>query len=163
MSSPIIKDVEAATFSFGLAFEIEGDMDAKFTMIEEMVELLKVKKKNMEESFLEGKAEFSQNLYHGILTTLGITICDEKNFKMFHKQDKVRLSLIYKKLISQIIEVINFAKTIISKTTETFILDNDDTKNQILKVRAKQYKKIIDRLDSANTLLDATTEGETED
>lgn len=163
MSSPIIKDVEAATFSFGLAFEIEQDLDAKFKMIEDMVELLKTKKKTMEEAFLEGKAEFSQNLYHGILTTLGITICDENNFKAFHKHDKARLSKIYKTLINEIIEVINFAKAIISKSTMTFILDNEDTRNQILKVRAKQYRKIIDRLDSANTLLDATTEGEDEE
>ena len=128
-----------------------------------MVELLRTKKIAMEDGFLEGKAEFSQHLYHGVLTILGITICDEKNFKVFHKHDKARVSTIYKTIITLIIEVINFAKTIISQSTQTFILDNEDTRNQILKLRAKQYKKVIGKLESANTLIDVTTETEGED
>jgi len=162
-SSPIIKDVEAATYSYALAFEIESSMDQKFIMIDEMVQSLHDKKQKMEEAFLEGKAEFSQNLYHGILTTLGITICEESNFKILFKHDKDRLSAIYKRLIHLSIEVINFAKTIISVSEQTFILDNEDTRNQILKIRAKEYKKIIEKLESANTLLDATTEGDEEE
>lgn len=162
-SSPIIKDVEAATYSYALAFEIERSVDQKFGMIDEMVQSLHDKKQKMEEAFLEGKAEFSQNLYHGILTTLGITVCEESNFKVLFKHDKNRLSAIYKRVINLSIEVINFAKTIISQSEQTFILDNEDTRNQILKIRAKEYKKIIEKLESANTLLDATTEGEDEE
>jgi hypothetical protein len=163
MSSPVIKDVEASTYSFGLAYEMEQSVDKKFEMMENMVKLLKEKKTAMESSFFEGKAEFAQSLYHGILTTLSLTICEKKNYVTFFENDKERLKKIYKEIIVQIIEVINFAKAIISKSTETFILDNEDTRNQILKVRKVDYKKIIDKLDSANTLLNARNQEQDQD
>lgn len=158
MSSPVIKDVEAATYSFGLAFELEEETETKFSMIEEMLQLLQEKKQMMENSFLEGKSEFAQSLYHGILTTLSITLCDRNNFKIYYKADAQRLKAIFKTLMEEMTNIINFAKAIISKSTETFILDNEDTRNQIIQMRKNDYKKIIDKLDSANTLLDAHNE-----
>ena len=162
MSSPVIRDVEASTYSFGLYYQLEQDIGAKMSMIEEMVELLRTRKSTMEASFLSGKAEFAQSLYHGILTTLGIIACDEATFVEFFSFDQNRLSKIYKKIIAQIVEIINFSKTVISKSSQTFILDNEDTRNQILKLRKNDYKKIIDKLDSANTLLDAHTQDQNE-
>ena len=162
MASPVIKDVEASTYSFGLFYEMEKDLGKKFEMMEDMVKELKEKKAMMEESFLEGKGEFSQSLYHGILTTLSITICEESTFKEFYAFDKARLEELYHLIIIQIIEIINFSKNVILKSTETFILDNKDTKNQIINQRKKDYQKIIEKLDSGNTLLDAHNEGEEE-
>lgn len=56
------------------------------------------------------------------------------------------------------ISIIRFATAVLSNSTSTFILDDEDTRNQILRLRKKEMTTALEKLDSANTLLDARQE-----
>jgi hypothetical protein len=154
LSSPVIRDIEAATYSLSLLFERCESVNDKLTFVESLVNDLSTKQNIMKESFFEGKKEFTDNLFHGLLPTLGIVLGEWGNFSSLAKGDRKRAQALYTKIMNEIKETINFAKGVIAKSHVTFILDNKDTEEAVRKKKEK-YQKLMDKLESANTLLDA--------
>lgn len=143
-------------------FERCETIDERLTFVESLVSDLEKRQNAMKEAFFEGKKEFSENLYHGLLTTFSIILGDWSNFMLLFKSDIVRAKDIYNRVIEQAIQTITFAKTVISKNHVTFILDDDETEEMVKKKKEK-YNKLMDKLDSANTLLEAFDGEEGED
>lgn len=96
----------------------------------------------------------SDHLYHGLLTTFSIILGDWCNFQLLVQSDRERAQRIYHRVIDEISQTIEFAKTVISKNHVTFILDNEETED-LIKKKKEKYQKLMDKLDSANTLLEA--------
>lgn len=113
----------------------------------------------LRESFFDGKKDLSNHLFHGLLTTFSIVLGDWNNFMLLLQSDKTRAQKIYHRIMSEISQTIEFAKAVISKNHVTFILDNDDTEDLIRKKKEK-YQKLMEKLDSANTLLEAVEDDE---
>lgn len=145
-----------------LMFERCETADERLTFVESLVSDLEKRQQAMKDAFFEGKKEFSENLFHGLLTTFSIILGDWSNFLLLHKSDKARSKLIYDRVIEQANLTITFAKTVISKNHVTFILDNDETE-EMVKKKKERYNKLMDKLDSANTLLEAFDGDEAED
>jgi len=162
LSSPIIKDVDAATYSYGLLYSLKEDPSEKFEMAEFMLKELKEKRIVMHSSFGNDKEDFSSSLYHGNMTALSVILGDPSTFKLFYSLDKSRLRKMYSELIEEMILIIQFATVALTNSNTTFILDNDETRNQIVKLKQKELNKAIEKLDN-NTLLDARDEEEGDD
>ena len=80
LSSPIIRDIEAATYSYGLLYEMEESVDKKFEMVEEMLNELSTKRSQLTEAYTSDRDRFTENLYHGNMTALSITLADKDAF-----------------------------------------------------------------------------------
>lgn len=161
LQSPIVKDIEAATFSLSLLFERCSGADEKLSFIEKLIEEFATRQQLMKEFFFEGSKEFSENLYHGLLTTFSIIAGEWSNFVQIVKADKGRARKIYSRLMEEVSKTISFAKTVISKSHVTYILDNKETEDAIKRKQGK-YKKLMEKIESANTLLDAFNDEEDE-
>ena len=159
LQSPIVRDIEAATYSLSLLFERCETPDLKIGFVEGLIDDLSTKQQAMKDSFFEGNREMSDNLYHGLLTTFGIIVGEWANFVNLVRADKEKTKKIYKRLMEEVCKTISFAKTVISQNHITFILDNKDTEDAVRKKQEK-YKKLMDKIESANTLLDAYDEEE---
>ena len=63
--------------------------------------------------------------------------------------------------MGEVANTIEFTKSVIAKNHVTFILDNKETEDVVRKKKEK-YQKLMDKLESANTLLDAFDNDEEE-
>ena len=155
----MIKDIEAATYCLSLVFERCTNSDERLAFVESLVDELSKKQIGLKDAFFDGKKDISDNLFHGLLTTFSIILGDWNNFQLLQKSDRERAQRIYSKVIDEISQTIEFAKAVISKNHVTFILDNDETED-LIKKKKEKYQKLMDKLDSANTLLEACEDEE---
>jgi hypothetical protein len=73
--------------------------------VEGLVRELGFKQKAMKDNFLEGKKEFSENLYHGLLTTLSIIMGEWSNFITMVQIDKIKTKQLYTIAMEEIMKV----------------------------------------------------------
>lgn len=75
--------------------------------VEGLVNELTERQKAMKENFLEGKKEFTENLYHGLLTTLSIILGEWCNFITMVQIDRERTQKLYSRAMDEIMKVLS--------------------------------------------------------
>lgn len=73
--------------------------------VEGLVEELASRQEAMKSNFLEGRKEFTENLYHGLLTTLSIIMGEWGNFITMVRIDREKTQQLYSRAIDEIMKV----------------------------------------------------------
>lgn len=137
-----------------LLFERCKTSEELLTFVEKLMAEFSTRQAGMRDAFFEGKKDFSEYLFHGLLTTFSIILGEVKNFNKLDKADRPRAQKIYSSVISEIMQTITFAKSVISTNSVTFLLDNKDVE-EVIKRKKERYAKLMEKIESANTLLES--------
>ncbi len=112
----------------------------------------------MQESFLEDQTEYSNNLIHGLITSLGFLIQELPNYQQEEILNQNREFRRFFHVLSEIISsVLSYATKLSADNISTCILDNNTITRKFNEVQGNQYflfKALIKKLVNKTTATD---------